>query len=760
MRLVYVTATAMFFLVVMAALIAPAAYADNQTVVASSTPDTVTTPVIPATTVWKQRRQSGSVLYFLDNTSTRLRRFDFTTSSWLSDITLTGTADLFDVDASGIYVKFANRVEKVAIDGSNSMILPSVVGTEAYIEVAGEYLLLGGRDNSSGFYLASTYKKTTGALVSNLSIFNSLGGTSAIKSEGRLYGVTRGTSPADVVVIEFNPSTGMLNRSFDSPYHGRYPAASTAYAREAGGMVVASAGTVYKSSTLEYLGSLGGSVQGAAFLADRFVVIRDGQLAVFSNDIQELGQLTSPAGLQDVVAHQGTPYSISGAIDSLSIQPLSLESIAEPPPPAARSWAEAVPKADVILDGGNSVVLASKIEHAAYTFDPDSWSHVNVTPLYANPLQVTFSPLSNIVYAGYAGGAIYGFSRASSGLPRWLAATPYSAQGLATAGEYVFAADSSGAWASHFSFSPSGALLSNPEWNYLSRQYEWDPVTRRMYYFSDAVSPNNIYWEQIALDGSISARGQSSISVNLSPRLPIRIAPDGSRVFIGSGQMFDSGALSLVGSLNSTIADVGWLNGDTYAISDSGAPELRRYNAAYQVVQTGRVRGTPRRILPTSDGFLYVADVGSSTILGRLDGLFAKADLAVDPVPMGALFAGGSQISLSVSVGNNGTVPSNNATVNADLSSLGNASWRCVPGTFVTGCDNTLVNGSINDAIDLADGGQTVYQITGVIPAAARNELRIVMSINPCSNTSDPEPRNNTREIVLRLDRMFDHGFD
>lgn len=722
--------------------------------------ETGATPAVPATTAWKQRRQSGAVLYLLDNASTRLRRFDFAASSWLSDITLSGTATLFDVDATGIYVQFTDRVERVALDGSSSTILPGVVGNQSYIEVAGNYLLLGFRSSPSGYYLASTYNKTTGTLVSSLSIFTSMGGTSAIESEGRLYGVTLGSSPADVAVVEFNPSNGMLNRSYDSPYHGRYPIGTTVYARAAGGMVINSAGTVYKSATLEYLGSLGGSVQGAAFLAGSFAVIRGGKLAVFSNDIRELGQLAAPLGLQDIVAYQGALYSISGAIDSLSIEQVSLVGLAEPPPPAARSWAESAPKADIVFDAGGTVVLASKAEHAAYTFDPATWTHVNVTPLYANPLHVAYSLISNTVYAGYAEGAIYSFPRANPGQVGWLAATPLSAQGLATAGEYVFAADMSGAWASHFSFSPSGTLLSNPEWNRLSQHYEWDPITRRMYYFSDLLSPYYVHWEQLALDGSITATGQSTNGIVLNGRPPIRVAPDGSRIFTGSGQMLESGGLSVVGNFNTTIADIGWLNGDTYAISDSGAPQLRRYNAAYQVVQSGRVRGTPRRILPTSAGFLYVADVGASTIFGRLDGFFSKADLAVDPLPLGALFAGGSQINLSVSVGNNGTVPSSGATVSADLTALGNATWRCVPGSFVTGCDDVLANGSIADVINLADGGQAVYQISGEIPSTARNEIRIAVSITPFVGSSDPEPRNNAQELVLRLDQIFDHGFE
>ena len=333
-------------------------------------------------------------------------------------------------------------------------------------------------------------------------------------------------------------------------------------------------------------------------------------------------------------------------------------------------------------------------------------------------------------------------------------------RGFSFSGEYLFAADSSGAWSSHFTFGPGGSLLSSVEWNEYSRQYEWDPVLRRMYFFRDGISPNDLHWEQIGLDGSIVAADESPYHGEVIAATPIRVSPDGSRIIIGSGQVFESGGLNFAGSLTATVADIGWLNGDVYAISVEPTPQLRRYSATYQVVQSGRVRGTPRRLLPSSGGFIYVAEVGASTILGRLDGFLSKADLAVDPVAQGSLFAGGSSINISVTLGNNGTVPSLGASVTGDLSGLDGASWRCVPASLVTGCANVVFNGSIVNALDLQDGGQAAFQISGTIPQSARNELRIPISISPALSESDPELRNNSAEIVLKLDRIFDHGFD
>lgn len=740
--------------VVAAGLFAPVAMAAYHTEAPPVAEDSGDASAAPMTIVWNQRRLHGSVLYFLDNASTRLRRYDFATSSWLSDITINGAADAFDVDATGIYVKFSNRVERVALDGSGSVVVPSVTAPLPYIEVAGNVLLMGDEDN------VYAYNKMTGALAGSHFAFYTMGGTSTIELEGRLYGATQGISPPDVVEVEFNPATGAITNYFDSPYHGDYPIGDKNFAREAGGLVVNSSGVVYASNTLGYLGSLGGAVQGVAFLDDRFVVMRGPQLAVFTNSVHEMGEIAAPLGLQDIVGYAGSAYAISGSINALTIAPLSLDSIAQPAPPPARSWEVAAPKADFILGDGNEVVLFSQSEHAAYSFNSQAWSHANPTSVYPGPLKAAFSPINNTVYAAYAGGAIYAFPRTSTDTVSWFAATASSSLGLATAGEYVFAVDPSGAWVSHYTFGPGGSLLSTVDWNYYSRQYEWDPVLRRMYFFRDDTSPNDLHWEQIGLDGSIVAEGESPYHGEVIAATPIRVSPDGSRIVLGSGQVFESGGVTFAGNLNATVADIGWLNGDVYAVTPEPTPQLRRYNATYQVIQSGRVRGTPRRLLSSSNGFVYVADVGASTIIGRLDGFLSKADLAVDPVATGSLFSGGSPINISVTVGNNGTVPSSNAMVTGDLAGLENPSWRCVPGTLVSGCANVIVNGSIANALDLQDSGQATYQISGTIPLSARNEVRIPVSITPAVSSSDPELRNNGVEVVLRLDRIFDHGFE
>lgn len=708
---------------------------------------------VPSATVWQQRRIHAGIVYFLDNTTIRLRRYELASASWLADIPLAAASHAFDVDASGIYVKSGSAVRRYSLAGQDLGDLPTASGAWQFLELVGNYVVLGG--NSS----VRTYDKQTGAPVASLNTGYQMSGYDSSKSEGRIFGLNLAVYPSDIVRLQVNPASGALESIIDSPYHGAFPTGTRVHAREGGGWVFDSSGTVYSSPGLLHLGNLGGSIQGAAFLQDKFIVMRGADLVVFSNDLRETGRMQPPTGLVDIMGIGNTLYAITGTIGDLhiaSIDPATAGPVTAPP---AREWWQATPKATFVLGDGTKAVLVSASEHAAYPFDPQAWSFGPAVPMLPGFSQATYSATTGIVYGAYPGGAIYAYPLATPGSVGWLAATAYTAQGLAAAGEYIMAADASGAWASHYMFSPTGSRLSWVEWNYLSRQYEWDPASRKMYFLRDDTSPNDLMWERIAADGTIVEDGESPYHGGLSFDVPIRISPYGTGIALGSGLVMDPVNLSVVHDLAGQMAEYAWINGDLYAIT-RGESRLNRYSSGYDVVSSGRVRGEPRRLLPAGSTFLYVADIGPSTIVGRLDPLFAKADLAVDPVAPGALFAAGSTITLRVNVGNNGVVPAFGARVVADLSILDQPTWRCIAGVHVSACTGSITAGSIDHVLDIEDGGQATFEISGRIPAGAQDFVVLTAGVSPASAGSDPELRNNTQVIRLAIDALFADGFD
>ena len=82
--------------------------------------------------------------------------------------------------------------------------------------------------------------------------------------------------------------------------------------------------------------------------------------------------------------------------------------------------------------------------------------------------------------------------------------------GLAARRQLPVAQDYSGAWATHYIFDAAGVITDQAEWNYYSRDYAWDPVTSRVYFIRDGISPNDLHYDVInQATGQITATGET-----------------------------------------------------------------------------------------------------------------------------------------------------------------------------------------------------------------------------------------------------------
>lgn len=709
-----------------------------------------TTPLL--VTPWAKRTVHDGIAYFLYPGSTKITRFDLDAQNWLADIVIPAGALSFDADADGIFISFGDRVARLSLDGSTSENLPNIPGGQTTLELGPGFILV-----ASGQQFR-TFSKAQGTALGSTSIWYTIQGISEMAANGRIYMSYIGLSPSDIVAITANPATGALSSSLESPYHGAWPAGSLNHTGAQGTLVVDNTGTAY-SDQLIYRGSLGGQVSAVAFLPDRFVVLRGNELIVFSNALRELGRLPAPGGTADLFVSDGGVHAVTNS-GAVAVTALDLTTARKPTPGNARNWTMTSMHADEILDAGNGVLFVNKSESAAYRFDPQTWAIAAPLPLLAGPDRVAYSAVLDTLFASYQGGAIYGHPFAESGTATYLNSTAFTPHGLATADDVVMAADASGAWDSHYTFGSDGQRKSWVEWNYLSSVYTWDSTTRRMYFFRDGTSPNDLHWEELNANGEIIAEGESAYHGELQARPPIRISPNHATIVLGSGQMLSATSLTFTGNLQQQVADVAWSSGELYAVSTESPARLLRYDSAQNIVSSGRVRGAPRRLVTMNDGnLLYIAEVSGRTVAGVLDPFLTQADLAIDTPSVSGLVSGGSTVNVSVTVGNNGSVAAQGVRVTADLSAFQNVSWRCVPDALATGCDDQPHSGVLDQTISLGDSGQVRYLITATVPASAAGAVSFPMQVSAATNASDPELRNNGTLVGFRLDRLFKDGF-
>ncbi|MBM0105192.1 hypothetical protein JM946_10540 [Steroidobacter sp. S1-65] len=263
---------------------------------------------------------------------------------------------------------------------------------------------------------------------------------------------------------------------------------------------------------------------------------------------------------------------------------------------------------DQVVSHGDTIYLLSTANKRVYRWSIASGRYLNPFVVGINqgfgviaPTKMVYSSSHERLYLGYTTGAIrYIDVAAGNGAEVEFANTARAVDGLAAAGNYVMAQDGSGAWATHYVFSSTGALVANADWNYYSREYAWDPTTSRVYFFSDGISPNDLHYEVIdQSNGQITSEGETPYhgSYNIQP--PIRVSANGQYVLLGSGDIYNQNGLTWAGSIGMQVADARWFaDGSLVTLtSASNQTVLRRLGANLHTLEQLTFTGQALRIL-------------------------------------------------------------------------------------------------------------------------------------------------------------------
>jgi hypothetical protein len=141
-----------------------------------------------------------------------------------------------------------------------------------------------------------------------------------------------------------------------------------------------------------------------------------------------------------------------------------------------------------------------------------------------------------------------------------------------------------------------------------------------MYYFRDDTSPNDLLWEEIDIDGVIGEDQDSPYHSSIGIKHPIRVAPDGSIVVLGSGRIYDAITLEQINSLSNDIVDAVWDDGTLYTLrSVNGNAQVQKWSSSYALVDTQSVMGSSQRIFAISNSLLVISEVSGAPWFSILD---------------------------------------------------------------------------------------------------------------------------------------------
>lgn len=555
---------------------------------------------------WLQTTEHAGIAYFLYDSPAVIERFDLVNEAFLPNIMLGDIPRAFTVDQDGLYISFGRRTSRFTLEGTGEVHLKNTNDNVTELLINGDFLYL-----FYNFGNVLSINKFSGVLLDGKDYFYSMQGPSFAPGPGKIFARSGGVSPADILQIEANPD-GTLGVQQDSPYHGDYPSASKTYIFPGDARVADNAGIIYSTSDLTYNNSLAGSFDDMGFYGDLPIVLRGDTIYSYSNTFLETGSYTAPGIMDNIYVHGDTIYAfftnISQILDVEPI-PVSLLTPDVPGTPVDPSGLAYTPDA-IVQGNGRTVYLLSNANLSIFRWSAVHNRYLESIPLTETVKHMTYSGENNTLYLAYESGKITQIAIEASPVEVPFVNSPQSPLGLATAGEFVFVVDPSGAWVSHFTYDPTGVLLSQVEWNYYSSEYIWNATNRKMYFFRDDTSPNDLLWEDIDINGFIGATQDSPYHSSDGIRHPIRVAPDGSIALLGSGRIYDAISLQQIDVLSNNIEDAAWTGGNLYTlIPGIYGSEIQEWSQNYAILDSILVVGEPLRIFSMGAYLMIITSV-------------------------------------------------------------------------------------------------------------------------------------------------------
>jgi hypothetical protein len=651
--------------------------------------------------------QYDTTVYFVHTFPSFIERFDLASETWLDEVNLKDIPTAFHVDEYGMYVGFGRRVANVETDGTERHLTNTNNEVSQIISDDNWLFILNGGD-------LLIVNKFTGSRINEASLYTT--GLSISPNRNRIYARTSGSSPSDILYYEYDPVTGQVIREQDSPYHGDYPSASQTYIEPADLRVFDDSGIGYSMDDLTYAGSLGDSFNDILFYEGNIILRRGQSLAAYSQHLRETGthELTNESmgtALYEDVIFSFSEGEATWLIEKVNVADLNPAEPGEPLDPRGLDY----PITDVQQGSDGTLYLLSSELFSIFRWSPVTQDYLETIPLVGKANYLAYAQTEDALILAYTDKKVTKL-KLNSLEEEHLFNSPQDPCGLSMAGDYIFLCDPSGAWVSHFTYTLGGQWVDQQEWNYFSHEYVWNAVNRRMYFFRDDTSPNDIIMEEIHEDGMLGAVTDSPYHSSEGMKHPVRVAPNGSYLVLGSGRIFDADNLNQVNSLSNDIADAVWLDDQMVTLWDRiEHTEIQFWDDRLAVERTGNFLGVPLRLFEHDGSMITVSTVDDIPWLAAWNADMSQSDLAVSLASSVNKASEGASIVYDFVVSNRGVAEATDADVLLSLpEDVHSPLWTC-EGTGGASCNNEPQFGELNGQFDIPVGGELHFSLNALV---------------------------------------------
>ncbi len=269
---------------------------------------------------------------------------------------------------------------------------------------------------------------------------------------------------------------------------------------------------------------------------------------------------------------------------------------------------------DVVAGADGTVYVLDRAHAQIRRWSIPARAHENPIRIGPGALAMTWDPASQHLFVAYDSGLLTEIAPESRFLETHFAALSDPVTSLVMAGDFLYVATDR----TRSALDRSGAIVATDE-HFIEAPagLAWSAATNRIY-----AVPRDSYWafSSLPIDPVTGALGDITAS-NASSALnrpPMRLAPDGTRILFGTGQIFDAATLATLDRLRVDLFDAAWLaDGGTVTLRVSypaGVTHLEEWFVDGRLRNAESVPGSPIRVVEHAGEIAVVTLVGGRPV--------------------------------------------------------------------------------------------------------------------------------------------------
>jgi len=191
------------------------------------------------------------------------------------------------------------------------------------------------------------------------------------------------------------------------------------------------------------------------------------------------------------------------------------------------------------------------------------------------------------------------------------AAVEQCVNALVDADDFLIVLDCQGYRGTYITFDNSGTNLSESNNYYDSSLVNaWDSVNNRLYHFNDGISPNDLHYRTVNGSGEFVDIVETPYHGDYRISGPIVISTDGSKILLGSGDIYNADSLTWLTAVDANFSHAFWLaDGSLITILQSVGQEnitLKRRDSTLRLTEVRYFTGEIKAIKALTDSALLI----------------------------------------------------------------------------------------------------------------------------------------------------------